>query len=569
MDVFSYDERMGDGVSINIGEALCYLENRTRALFGKDPVSEGWRRRLNKLNKLSMSQASAVQCIGMSKPIPISEIYQPTRLIARTPESQRTTVDELLRRRTSCVIFAGPGWGKTTLLHWVYTGLCRRKEVFPILFTLRWPGVLADLTEFIDYLASGDCIREIHNIRLVLLVDGYDEIAGSERLKLSKSLMLYSSLGLGEFYLTCRSHYLVHDLIAEQFDLDRFTQEDSHGFILAFSKAYGRGMEPSAVLSELRQHGFTDFASHPLMLALVCILKTSPNPEIPRRAIGLIERALDTLTFKWDEAKMIHRPSMIPLDGRERTSCLMRVAFDMTGLQASLQEVEKSVSAQLYLLQRRKVDIRKLLEELAQWYGILIPVEQGRWTFVHRTIHDFLAARFWVETGAFSTQVVREWNIRAAYAACLVLDATATINRMLVEAPDIMAFSECLYNGAPFNPTSVAMSVVRRVGRRGDFTLVYKEQHVDAQTGDDFYESASFDFLRELVSIGSNEGSEAGQAVAFCALSELGRRQMKISPGCVFRRLQAIWAANTRYEFHVQRRRDLVRFRLSDVLTES
>ncbi len=379
--------------------------------------------------------------------------------------------------------------------------------------------------------------------------------------------MLYSSLGVGEFYLTCRSHYIVYDLKAEQFELDRFKREDSLGFIRAFSEAYGRKMDPEAVLLELEQHGFTDFASHPLMLALVCILKTSPNPEIPRRAIGLIERALETLTFKWDEAKMIHRPSTIPLDGRERRSCLMRVAFDMTSLQSSQEQVEKSVGAQLYLLQRRKVDIRKLLGELVQWYGILVPIEQGSWTFVHRTIHDFLAAQFWVETGAFSTRDIRDWNMRAAYAACLLMDATSTINRMLLEASEVLAFSECLYNGAPFDPTPVAMAVVQRAKRNGNFTLSYKDQHVDAGTRDDFYEFASFDFLRELVSIGSNEGSDAGQAIAFCALSELRRRRLKLSCNVVFRRLQAMWVANTQYEVHVQRDTKLLRFCLRDVLS--
>jgi hypothetical protein len=58
--------------------------------------------------------------------------------------------------------------------------------------------------------------------------------------------------------------------------------------------------------------------------------------------------------------------------------------------------------------------------------GVLVPAEYQRWQFVHRTIHDYLAARYWVESGEFSISPVRDWNTRASYAACLLPDASCS-----------------------------------------------------------------------------------------------------------------------------------------------
>jgi hypothetical protein len=48
---------------------------------------------------------------------------------------------------------------------------------------------------------------------------------------------------------------------------------------------------------------------------------------------------------------------------------------------------------QLDLLQFDKVDPRQVLMETAQFFGVFVPSEEG-WEFVHRTLHDFLAAQF-------------------------------------------------------------------------------------------------------------------------------------------------------------------------------
>lgn len=79
---------MADGISLTLGgDALLYLEAKAKELLGKDPKSRARRDEINRLQRLSLAQASSVQCVGMAQPIPIDQIYQPTRLRFEGPQT--------------------------------------------------------------------------------------------------------------------------------------------------------------------------------------------------------------------------------------------------------------------------------------------------------------------------------------------------------------------------------------------------------------------------------------------------------------------------------------------------
>jgi hypothetical protein len=562
-------------LSIDVGSAYPYLEDRVLSLFGKDSATTDWQMKMRRLVRTSAAESSHIQCIGMAKPIPIGELYQPTSLLRPGPDgkAERATVDDFIKTGTDVAIFAGPGWGKTTFLHWVYQNMVGSSDCVPLLFTLRRPGMCDQLEEFVGQLERGRHVRK--KTPITLLVDGYDEINRTRQQHVSTSLEIFRSLGVGRFYLTCRDHYDILDLKLEHCRLSRFDESDAVRFIGAFSKAYGASVAPEKLLEELLDHNLSDFAFHPLMLALVCILKTGPNPAIPRRAIGLVRRAIDTLTFRWDEAKYIKRDSEVPLDGEERVRCLMRVAYDMDAPQASYMDIERSLSKHLELLQVKGIDKRVLLREITQWYGLIVPTQEDTWQFVHRTIHDFLAARYWVESGDFGRRLPDTWDIRAAYAVCLLPDGTDNIKRMLSAGTAAFpAFCECLYNTAPFHMQPVAEAVVDRTKRTG-YTFQHKDTATHVTTTEDFYSMATDDFLRTLVEVGTNSGDQtAGASVAFMALSELFRRGLRASPQIIHKTSRSLLEAQPDRRIEVMRQRRIattdgaiVTFALRDAIT--
>jgi hypothetical protein len=84
---------MNGDVSFDLGSALPYLEQRILGLFGKDSASIERRNRLKNMIRLSSEQAGHVQCVGMHTPIPIGQIYQPTRL---TRSESKTVLNSIL-----------------------------------------------------------------------------------------------------------------------------------------------------------------------------------------------------------------------------------------------------------------------------------------------------------------------------------------------------------------------------------------------------------------------------------------------------------------------------------------
>jgi hypothetical protein len=186
--------------------------------------------------RMSFEQSAQVQCVGMAKPVPIDKIYQPTRLIrrARLGTEEEIEFEQLLGEDADAIIFAGPGWGKTTLLHWTYHSLAQGTTFAPLLFTLRRPEAIGSLLSLVDRLERGRKSGLGHSAKLVLLVDGYDEVAREKRQEVSGALMRFRGMKIGRFYLTCRSFYDIYDLTALHCRLAPFRHHDAVRYIRAF-----------------------------------------------------------------------------------------------------------------------------------------------------------------------------------------------------------------------------------------------------------------------------------------------------------------------------------------------
>ena len=531
---------MTGDVSIDVGSAVPYLVDCIKSWFGKDKFTVTAKERFERIFRISLETASHIQIVGMWKPIPIIDIYQRTRLKNSPYEwsneaNRETTIWELIRNKKNAVIFAGPGDGKTTLMNWTFIKLLNNSKSTPLLFTLRWPNSIHNLESFIKDLREGRNPTKNKKSSLILLVDGYDEINPKDREVVSQLLTEFASFGIGNFYLTCRTHYHIYNLIAQHYWIADFNQDDALGFCKSFLNAYGADFDPSNLLKELDRRNLKSFTEHPLMLALVCLLQASAIQGLPRSSLGLIRRAIDTLTFRWDESKGLTRLSRIPLDGEERVRCLMRIAYSFIHLVGSYDMAEKAVQEHLERQQIRGIDTRKFLIELAQWYGIFVPTSMDQWTFVHRTIHDFLAARFWVESGEFSIKRAKKdwrgriWNSRAAFAMSIVPDATAFLQVALQDHCEMYVLSQCLLNNAIFEPHEIANYVINyfRDEDVNKFYRLRKEKELEVYIASelDFFGDASIDFLEALILRGIRGYNDPiADIVLACSLLELLNR---------------------------------------------
>jgi len=160
--------------------------------------------------------------------------------------------------------------------------------------------------------------------------------------------------------------------------------------------------------------------------------------------------------------------------------------------------------------------------------------------FVHRTIHDFLAAKQWVESGDFAKRHSFDWNARTGYAACLIDDATTVLKKAL-ESPDgLPAATEIIGNYATFDHQIIADAVTKhfyecggvvRYNRRDQSERDrYYGQRIEGQLSSDFIRLANADFLDALVRRCCEPNTKVSNLLVAYAVTELYARMLKLQP---------------------------------------
>jgi hypothetical protein len=203
------------------------------------------------------------------------------------------------------------------------------------------------------------------------------------------------------------------------------------------------------------------------------------------------------------------------------------------------QKAEEIAKRQLMRLGWEKVEPRTALLEIAQFYGILLPAEDG-YEFVHRTIHDFLAAKQWVESGDFARQYKFDWNARTGYAACLSDDATDVLKKALESHHGLPAATEIIGNYAAFDYPTIAEAVIKyfydfggvvQYNRRDQSERDrYYGQRIEGQLSSDFIRLANAEFLDALVRRCCEPNTEVSNLLVAYAVTELYGRMLKLQP---------------------------------------
>ena len=427
--------------------------------------------------------------------------------------------------------------GKDTFLHHVFRSRVADKDVLPVLITLRRPNAIEDLERYAE--ACSRIQKKQHRACTLLLVDGYDEVNTEQRRRVSEALLQFQALRAGKFYLTCREYYQVAQLSAPEVRLEAFKRDDQVRFVRVFLSAFSLIRDdPEVVVSQLEERGFAEFLSHPLLLTLACIVRTSSTSVQPRSALRLLERALEVLCLQWDEQKSIDRQRTTPLDGHDRVRLLKQIAYRAKSPFVKRQRAEEIARKQLILLGMDRVDPREALIEIARFYGILVPAEDG-YEFVHRTIHDFLAAKQWVESGEFVRQTNYEWNARTGYAACLIEDATDVLRKALAAPDGLPAATEMIGNSASFDKKAMAEMLhtyfsandrVLQYERRSHFEVDRKyAPRIVGQLQSDFVRLANSRFLDFVVEYFFDRNSRVADLLVAYAATELYDRRLKLS----------------------------------------
>jgi hypothetical protein len=188
-----------------------------------------------------------------------------------------------------------------------------------------------------------------------------------------------------------------------------------------------------------------------------------------------------------------------------------------------------------------RIDPRQVLMETARFYGILVPSDDG-YEFVHRTIHDFLAAKHWVESGDFARETKYEWNARTGYAACFVSDCTEVLQQALAAPDGLPAATEIISNFARFDMGKITEALIAYFSKPRR-VLAYErklqpeitagkydpaQNRIVGQLESDFVRLANSRFLDFIIEYCCDKKSPVADLLVAYAAVELYERRMKL-----------------------------------------
>jgi hypothetical protein len=528
-------------------------QNDAAAPLGPDARLKAVQRAVKARRTRSEKAASTILIAGMPRPVPLNDVYRVLRVGRSEFDTYSAlTVDTVITSfATSAIFFAPPGRGKSSTLQHAYNLLAGNADVLPLLYLLKESQSLREVHEVIFALKQKG-VDMFTKGSLVLLLDGYDEIDYDDRKILSAGLGDLAEVDRVRFLLTCRTYYEIVALPVDRYYLLPFTEIDACAFLECFLRTDRDGnMIPNAeqraqdLLRLMKQRGFGDFLGTPLFLALTAILQTGEKPQVPRNAIRLLGAVIYYLTSQWDRERGVsrqglevnrgsHLQALAEVDGEDLLICLKRIAAAFDNMEGSTIIAEREVREHLAAMQVEKVQPETFLREIARWFGLLVPSATGQWSFVHRAVHEYLAARLMVETGQFNPDKARRNWRRAHFAACMVPDAADYICQALRSGDELEMFVECCANDAFFSPINVAHALIEFYDAPKEscsFVHDANKRSVVVALEQDYLDVVKTAFLRSWVELAARRnGFRRGALVSLAlALSELRKRRESIS----------------------------------------
>nr|WP_239067228.1 NACHT domain-containing protein [Actinomadura bangladeshensis] len=319
------------------------------------------------------------------------------------------------------------GGGKSTLLRWLAVTAARGSFSGPL---SEWNGSVPFVVklrshagrplprpeEFIDDVAGhlagimprGWAHRQLASGRALLLVDGLDEVTGTQRQAVREWLKrIITGFRDIRIIVTSRPAAAGSDWLRAEGFATAFLEQLSPPDIRTLVQHWHTAVRDCADLPceserlpsyearllarlEAAPH-LRALASSPLLAAMLCALNLD-REALPRNRMGLYGAALEMLLEARDTKRGI--PSV--LEREQKIRILQDIAWHLsTSSRVELPKpmVERLVADRLASMPQVRVRPSAVLDELLQRSGVLREPVPGRIDFVHRTVQEYLAAK--------------------------------------------------------------------------------------------------------------------------------------------------------------------------------
>ncbi|MBY8873204.1 NACHT domain-containing protein [Micromonospora sp. PLK6-60] len=361
-------------------------------------------------------------------------------------DSVNLRIDDAIGSSTRIFVRGAAGSGKTTLMQWIAVRSARGEfdgpmegwnRTIPFFLQLRRfsKGALPTPDEFLSFAGNGILeraptgwvIEQLLEGRAILLIDGVDEVAESERSRVRRWLAdLIAAYPDCRYVVTSRPSAVAEDWLQSELftavDLQPMTMTDIKEFVSHWHQAAARNATSDEHLAQLARYQVTltdtiaasrqirSLATTPLLCAMLCALNRDRRTQLPKDRVELYRIALEMLLERRDLEREVDVSRDPQLSLPEKLIILRELAYWLVlNEQSDIEyaDVIQRFTHRLKSMPGVQAEPESVLKYLLVRSGLLREPVQGRIDFIHRTFQEYLAAVEVSELGHIPMLVTR------------------------------------------------------------------------------------------------------------------------------------------------------------------
>ncbi len=380
----------------------------------------------------------SVKILGMSEPVPLTQIYSPARAsttihrrLYKREDAEAPTARDIrgngvvsaaafVERNSRVAVLGGPGSGKTTFLKYLALAYTDKKVFeesdlrasrFPFFIPL--PLLAASgktLEEFItddmtlrtDKFATAFLKRLFNAGHAAIMLDSLDEVAPATRDSVVAQILAFCNMYPDvKYVLSCRTaDYQEWLPNFYEIELAKLSRTAANKVIRCWFAQDPKDAE--RLIRHLKaDKGVASLTETPLLLSLLCI-QFRHDLTLPQRKTELYRRCVDALLRDWDAGRGFRRDtaySKLSDDRKERVFEVVAGRFfePVATYVFAVDDLRAIVAKMAVLFDLQVSDADGIIQEIEKHHGILEKSSVESFCFSHPSFQEYFAARYFLE----------------------------------------------------------------------------------------------------------------------------------------------------------------------------